>query len=836
MTNIEFWPVYSRSCRRKVFSLRTLAVLAISVSTDVNPLWAQQKEDVEAREEYFWSQRSYPSTERPYAKMQAMRAAASSQMKSALTISGSGGVVGGWRSLGPNGILDPGNGFFGSGPMLDAGRVTSIAPSPTGNTLLIGTASGGVWRSVAAAYWTPLTDTQCNLNIGAMSIDAADANVIYAGTGEYNTNSWGCGILRSTDGGTSWTQLGGTSFNITSGGLPAGSASFGGILVSRPPGGSVSTTVLIAASNVGIYRSGDGGVSWSFVLTGATPSVVAHPTKAGVVFAGNSDNFTVARRGLYRSSDNGATWAPLPAIPGVDPSGMRRIELAVTPAAPDLVYALVAGSDRKFLGLFRWDDAAGTWKTLSATGIYTGNARGDFGDQATYDLSIAADPRNANRVYVAGVRAFRSTDGGATFSPMAMEIHCDWHSIVIDPRNADILYAGTDGGVFVSVDQGNTWLSRNAGVTITQYYPGISAAPDGSKILGGSQDNGTHVFTGSTYWNGFNGGDGGYTAIRYDQPSVIYGESQWDKGAHIIRYDGSSKSARNTGIDGADRAAFIPPYVIDPVTPTTLYFGTHRLYKTTSEGVLWSPISGDLTKGSGTIRTIAVAKSDPNTIYVGASDGMVMVSRDGGVSFTQATTGLPNRSVTRVVIDPADATHALLTVSGFGTGHIFETKTAGSNWTDISAGLVDAPANAAAFVPGVGIMVGTDVGVFQTSSAGSAWGAGPPGIPNVVVQDLIYMPAAKLVIAGTYGRGMFAYTVGGETPVLRGDVNADGKVDAFDALMIQQSLVGSLPMGTVIYPRGDADCNLTIQSADAIYVLRAAVGLSSPGICVNTVR
>jgi photosystem II stability/assembly factor-like uncharacterized protein len=275
---------------------------------------------------------------------------------------------------------------------------------------------------------------------------------------------------------------------------------------------------------------------------------------------------------------------------------------------------------------------------------------------------------------------------------------------------------------------------------------------------------------------------------------------------------------------------------MDPVTSKTLYFGTHRLYKTTNEGILWTALSTDLTKGSGYITTIAVAKIDPRTIYVGASDGMVNVSRDGGASFSPSTNGLPNRYVTRIAVDPSDGAHALLTVSGFATGHVFETKNAGASWNDISAGLVDAPANAIVFVPGVGIMVGTDVGVFQTASPGASWVSGPPGIPNVIIQDLVYAPGANLLLAGTYGRGMFAYTVGGDAAVLRGDVNSDGTVDAFDALLIQQALVGALPLTTVVYPRGDADCNFAIQSADAVYVLRTAVGLASPGVCVNTIK
>ncbi|MDQ6770168.1 MAG: hypothetical protein M3Z54_09290, partial [Gemmatimonadota bacterium] len=684
-----------------------------------------------------------------------------------------------------------------------------------------------------------LTDDQCNLTIGALSVDAADPNVLFAGTGEYNVNSWGCGILRSIDGGTSWTQLGANAFRVTSGGLPYGSASFGKILVSRPPGGSVSNTVLIGASNVAVFRSPDGGSTWSRVLPGATASVVAHPTQAGVVFAGNSDNFTASRRGMYKSTDNGASWTQLPALPGVNVDDLDRIELATTTAAPNLVYAAAGKGGVGLVGLFVWDDAAGTWTHLAASGLNSGAYRDDFGTQSWYDLAIAVDPRNASRVYLAGIRAFRSDDGGASFRPMGSEVHVDWHSITIDPRNPDILYAGTDGGVFVSTDNGNNWVSRNAGLTVTQYYPGISSTPNGSQIMGGSQDNGTHVYTGSMFWNGFLGGDGGYTAINYSNPDIIYGESQWDSkggGAFIIRFDGTTSTKRTTGIQTGDRALFLPPYVMDPVTPTTLYFGTQRLYKTTNEGTLWTALSGDLTKGSGYITTIAVAKIDPRTIYVGTSDGMVNVTRDGGATFTPSTTGLPNRYVTRIAVDPSDGAHALVTVSGFATGHVFETKNGGAVWTDISAGLVDAPANAIVFVPGIGIMVGTDVGVFQAASPGASWVAGPAGIPNVIVQDLIYAPGANLLLAGTYGRGMFAHTVGGDAPVLRGDVNGDGKLDAFDALLIQQALVGSLPVSTVVYPRGDADCNFAIQSADVVYVLRTAVGLSSPGVCVNTVK
>jgi photosystem II stability/assembly factor-like uncharacterized protein len=275
---------------------------------------------------------------------------------------------------------------------------------------------------------------------------------------------------------------------------------------------------------------------------------------------------------------------------------------------------------------------------------------------------------------------------------------------------------------------------------------------------------------------------------------------------------------------------------MDPVTPTTLYFGTHRPYRTDNEGLLWTPLSGDLTGGSGTITTIAVAPSDPKTIYVGTSDGRVAVTRDGGATYTQAT-GLPNRFVTRVAVHPTDPTRALITLSGFGSPHVFETSDALATVRSIAGNLADAPANVALYVDDQNVvLVGTDVGVFQTSNGGTSWSLGPTGLPNVIVQDLVYQPAANLLVAATYGRGMFAYNVTPPAGVLRGDVTADGRVDAADALVIQQALVASSAVTTTVLPRGDANCNGTLDAADVVLVLRAAVGLPNGTACVGTVR
>jgi photosystem II stability/assembly factor-like uncharacterized protein len=822
----------SLSPRRAWVVALTLAVLPARLHAQDPDL---VKEDLEARDAWFWSQRMFPFSERPYEKMRLARMAA---FNARLVARGTSPLLtGSWRPLGPLGLFDPGLGFFGSGSQLDAGRIGAIAPSVLpGGPLIIGTASGGVWRSSSLSpTWAPLTDAECSLNTGAVAIDPVNPSIVYAGTGEFNQGTTGCGVLRSIDGGSTWTT--------NTSGIPLGTTGavrFASFVVDRASAGSATSTILLAGTNAGVLRSGNSGASWTNPLTGGVFSVIAHPTRAGVYYAGDRDQTVLAHRGVFRSTDAGLTWTQFPALPVSDPTLVGRIEVAVSAAAPDLVFALVADvSNNKLLGLFKFDQLQTAWTKLGASGVYTGANRGDFGNQASYDLALAIDPRDANRIYVSGVRAFRSTDGGATFRPMGNEIHCDWHTIVIDPKNPDVLYAGTDGGVYISTDAGDTWTSRNAGLTITQYYPGIGINPTATIVTGGSQDNGTHIFSGSPYWDALLSGDGGYTAINYRDPTIFYAETQWSSttGGTISRKQGNISRTRVTGITIGDRVQFIPPLIMDPVTPTKLYFGTFRLYRTIDEGVQWTPISLDLTRGTGTITTIAVAPADTLTVYVGTNDGNVQVTRDGGVTFTNVSAGLPARTVTRLVVDPADPAHVLVTVSGFGTGHIFTSSTAGTAWRNMSGNLIDAPANSAAFVGGPSnVFVGTDVGVFQTADDGASWQPGPAGMPNAIVQDLVFQPATNTLLAGTFGRGMFTFAVGGANAVLRGDVNADGKVDAFDALLIQQALVGSIPNAPVVFPRGDANCNGSIDSGDVVLVLRAAVGLPTPGACVGTTR
>lgn len=748
------------------------------------------------------------------------------------------GTPGVWTSIGPLGFYGD-NGFFGSLPQLDAGRVPVIALHPTNrNIMFVGTSAGGVWRSTnEGASWVPLTDSQCSQVIGAIVIDPVNPNIVYAGTGEPSESTFGCGMLRSTDGGNSWVNVASSPF-VPATGTPS---VFYGLMVDRFSAGSTGTTVLVAATNTGLYRSTTSGTSWTLVSPALTFSdVVQHPTNPSIIYAarrGVSGSTTPG--GLWRSTDRGATFAPVtPSSFPLDSVG--RIEIAVSTARPGSVWMIASLPNSAFGGLHRYDDSTNTRSTLSATGVTAPPAvanRNNFGSQGNYDLMIAVDPANANNVFVGGVRAYRSIDGGATFTEIGMNVHCDWHVVVVDPNDPRRIVMGSDGGVFMSRDAGDTFLSINAGLATTLHYPGLSLHPtDPSGVLTGMQDNGTIIArNGITQFNGVFGGDGAYTAINPLNPDIYYVSSQ---NGNLVRVNAAANSARTitTGIEAGERRAFVAPFVIDASRPTRLYFGGTRIYRTANEGTLWAPISLDLTRGTGTISTIALAPSDSNVVFVGTSDGNLRYTRDFGVTWTAPVSTLPTRSAGHIAIDPLDATRALVTYTSTGTGHVFITSDGGVTWTDITGSLPDVSTQSATFGPKGSIYVGNMYGVYQTNDVGVTW-TRAAGLPFIRTTDLVYNSRTNRLVAATYGRGLWAFDFSTATAVLRGDVNGDGVVNAADALIIQQALVGIQVQPTAnLFPAGDANCDGKLDILDAFIVLRFAVGDAPPGACVGTSR
>jgi hypothetical protein len=582
------------------------AVIAGATATTLTARAAQAQGEHEGadfqrrRKAWYEDPRAYPNAAPDWESMARVRAMVAARAGFGALWSSANASTGTWVPMGPGGFF--GLGFWDSGPQPDAGRVDAIALHPSvSGTMFVASPNGGVWgTSNGGASWTPRFDTQCTLQMTTVRIDPVSPNIMYA-SAAYASGAAGCALFRSIDGGATWASFNGNlNFTAYNGGF------INEFFVDPLSAGTTSsTTLMFNFGGSGIYRSTNSGNTWAHPLTfGYVTSIVALPGSPGVVFAGVADYQTTssALSGLYRSADNGATWTKV-ASGAIDFSAAGRFQLATSPAAPGAVWVIAAAKSSTFLSISRWDDAAGTMTALAASGIDLGSSRTHFGAQATYDLAIAVDPGDATRIYVAGVRAFRSTDGGTTFAPMGTEIHCDWHALVVDPRNARQLFAGTDGGVFVSTDGGDSWTSRNTGLSIAMYYPGIAQHPtDPNIVLGGLQDNGSLLANGTRLYNAVGGGDGGFAAINPASPGTLWTTCQWSGGPCIQKRVPTGASftypAVTGGISASDRAQFIAPLVMSPTVPTTLYFGTMRVYRTTNDGASWTAISGDPRAGA----------------------------------------------------------------------------------------------------------------------------------------------------------------------------------------------------------------------------------------------
>ncbi|MBI4409928.1 MAG: Ig-like domain-containing protein [Gemmatimonadetes bacterium] len=657
-----------------------------------------------------------------------------------------------WTPLGPGAIPIS----LGS-----AGRLTAIAVHPTNsNIVFVGGAQGGVWKTTdGGATWTPLTDGECSLAMGALAIDPLNPSVVYAGTGEQHFSGdsyYGCGLLRSTDGGTTWTRLGASVFD-----LPSGGAKISRIVIDSSTAGGTATTTLYVASDFGLYKSTDGGATWTQVQAGIATDLVMDPTNRLVLYAALGNPFGGSGNGVYKTTDAGLTWTQLSV--GFPASNVGRINLALARSAPAVLHAAVqdafdgVGSDGGFLGLWKTTDGGASWSQAPASGA-------SCAPQCWYDMFVAVHPNDPNTVYFGGVSLFKSTDGGNSFPSILNGIHVDQHAWAFDPQNPDIVFAGNDGGIYRSADAGASWTSLNNNLAITQFYAGISLHPtDTATILGGTQDNGTLQYAGVPTWQHVLGGDGGFTGIDFLDPTVSYAETQWTPpcgfcGPRRRQPPLASFQLVLNGIDTSDRGLFIPPLVMSPTKPQRLYFGTFRLYRTDNRGDAWAAISPDLTQGGGRISAIAEAPSDSLTIYVGTSNGLVQVTSDGGGSWTRITTNLPTRFVTAIALHPVDADVAYVTFSGFGSAHVFKTTDRGASWQSISGDLPDVPVNAFAHVSAE-LYVGTDLGVFRSMDGGASWTPFNDGMPNVAVFDLVYRPSLGTLVAATHGRGMFRTSV-----------------------------------------------------------------------------
>lgn len=783
-------------------------------------------DDPEGRSDWFTFQRTYPGNViPPNARLKAWESQPEFELNSVVP---QAALM--WRPIGPSPTVSAWSSAWG----LTSGRVNAIAVSPANSRLVIaGSATGGIWRSTNSGdSFVPVSDDQVDLAVGSLAFSKSDPSIVYAGMGDTKVGYLGSGVLKSTDEGRTWARVSNSSLPSpgTISKLEIDSANPNRILVAQ-----YSKISVDKITSSGVFVSVDGGVKWSRTLAGAARDVVIDPGNAHTIYAGLSriEKDSDPLFGLYRSTDDGATWSSL-FTTQYELNKRRDIRVAISSGSPRAVYAYFGGfiGDRVEANLRVSTDGGATWSDRSLAAV-------DIA-QLGYNTYLEADPRDPLTIYIGSRDVYRSSDGGASwanltrnfydfgsgfqYAPGGSNTHADQHALAFSPTSPNELYLGNDGGVSKSTDGGATFQSMNSTLTLTQFI-GIAVHPTNPAIsYGGTQDNGTQQRSAnSTSWSEIVSGDGGHCVINPLDPSVVF--TTYVRG-DVNRFlnDGQTFDAQIAGnvtfgeSFDSPRIAFYPPFVGNGVNES-LYFGTWRLFISTNLGNSWFAPAGflDLTKGitnigKDVLSAIAVARPNTSIIYTGSSQGRAMVSRNGGGSWSDITRGLPDRSITGITVDPANAAVAYLTVSGFNSGHVFRTTDTGATWTDISGGLPDVPANVLLVDPGDAntIYLGTDIGVFRSTTRGADWHSFNRGMPPVVVHDFAADKNGVIQVA-TYGRGAYELGVGSNSPPSISAVTFDGKKQ----LSIDGTGFGDSPMVVI---NGD-DRSFRIASASATSIL-----------------
>lgn len=713
-----------------------------------------------------------------------------------------------WTSLGPGNV---------------GGRTRALLINPKNPDIMYaGAASGGVWKTTdGGKSWNALTDLLPNLAVNALAFDPNNPDIIYAGTGEgyFNSDAMrGAGIFRSFDGGNTWRRLDGT-------GTP--DFYFVNDIVVSPN----NYNRIYAATNRGVMRSNDGGASWTPAFdesynNGCSDLEIRTDQPTDVVFAACGIPKNVRAPGsvqalIYRNNNAGALgqWEVV-----YTEEGMSRTSLAIAPSNQNVIYAVssengASGTPHTLHAVFRSSNGgeAGSWIKVNDgrsgklnSSLFT-NALWAFQSecrqggvnqifaQGWYDNVIAVDPANENIVWVGGIDLFRSDDGGVNWG-MASDwnaekgssryVHADHHAIVFHPQfngvTNRVMFVGTDGGVFRTLEARNQvavgnkapcspidsrigWTSLNNGYAVTQFYHG-AAFPGGNSYLGGAQDNGVILGSDTAGFNGWTellSGDGGYVAIDPSSQDVIYAETN---GLSLKKSeDGGKKWVSATNGINNSGFGFIVPLAMDPSDPNRLWLAGRTLWRTKNGAISWTPASAPL-RGT-TATAITVAQTDGNFVLAGTDQGYIHRTTIGLNS--SADTVWPEAQprsgvVSSLAFDPTNRDIAYATYSTFSGKHVWRSLNGGASWQQIDGTgtgmLPDIPVNCIVVDPTntQRLYIGTDIGVFTSPDGGTTWAVENSGFANAPVESLsisLYKGAAHL-FAFTRGRGAWRVPLG----------------------------------------------------------------------------
>ena len=644
-----------------------------------------------------------------------------------------------WRSLGPTTI--PNGQTYGASRVNVSGRVSAIAVDPRNAAhVLCGAANGGVWESFdRGASWGPRTDYAATTAVGAIVFDPQNPSVVYCGTGEGNWWSWlGVGILRSSDGGASWSTLCTTPF-VGQG--------FYDLAVD-----STNNQHLLAATTGGLYASTNGGTAWTARRNVRTWSLAIAPGGgAGAeILAASSD-------GLFVSTNGGTSWAHV-ALPGA-PAAFDRLAVAIARSNPAVAYAWGASGTSAFL----WRRAGGAWTAQSLPpGVSTG--------QAWYDWYAAASPDRDNQIYLGAIESYRGDLSGSTWTWLNLSnkgstgdsIHPDQHAIAFESGNANTIYIGSDGGLYRSANRGVNWQHCNNGLVISEFEYLAQNVGSSRWLLGGTQDNGTERWTGSPVWDHAADGDGGDCGVNRANPLTAF---------HT--YYGMSPECSTSGgnfgswisitppIPAGEGSLFYPPFECSATASDTVAIGGDALYVSRNNGGAWTRIAFP-----SAARSSALKIPNGDNVYVGTSDGRVYRTTWNGAAWpglTALTTPRTGAYVSDLFVDPNNLNRLWATYTSMGGGRVYRSDNAGVTWSDQSAGLPALPINAIDVDSRNAnrAWVAADLGVYQTLNGGATWSNFSNGLPNAYVGDVLFHPHALVLRAATRNRGVWEIPVDG---------------------------------------------------------------------------
>ncbi len=679
------------------------------------------------------------------------------------------------------------------GPALMSGRINDMEAHPTNPRIIYtGTAGGGVWKSNdGGATFNPIFDDYCQ-SIGAVEVDPNDPdNTIYVGTGETwprNSVSIGDGLYKTTDGGNTWSKMGFEN-----------SERIANIIVNPNNSKEIYVAVLGAlwsdSEERGVYKTTDGGETWENILyvdasTGCA-DMTMDPSNPNILYAsmwefrrtGWSFNSGGDKSALYKSTDAGKTWNKIHN--GFPKGKLGRLAIAVAPSNPDVLYTVIEAEEDTKKGLYRSNDAGANWEQLN----------NDFGITVRpfYFSRITVDPKDENVVVKGGLSGSISRDGGKTFKNLG-NMHSDIHDIIFDINNSDIMYSGTDGGVYRSWNGGTTFeIVEN--LPLSQFYHISVDDAEPYNVYGGLQDNGSWYGPSEAIggvnardWNSVGAGDG-FRVLKHPTKSIIYSEMQGAENVWRIDTDkGLIKTIQPLPVEGYPKLRFNwnAPMAISVHQADRFYMGSQFLHKSDDMGDTWQIISPDLTtndktkqnqEDSGglsmdnsgaenhtTIFTITESPLDEKVIWVGTDDGNVQVTQDGGKTWTNTTPNIEGLPANTWVYHIEASVHGKGTAYAVFDGHTkgdmkpyaFKTTDYGQTWTTIISDDVEIFARSIQedFENENLLYLGTEFGLYITLDGGKHWSKFKNNMPSVAVHHLEIQKKTNDLVMGTHGRGV----------------------------------------------------------------------------------